>query len=122
PYNGTTTTCEALSMGVPVVSLRGQTHASRVGLSLLSALNLADLVADSPDSYVALATSLARDPARLAALPATLPPPLSQSPRAARLRATLPTPPPPAPPCDRPAFADRFQAMLRDLWRLWCTS
>lgn len=65
PYNGTTTTCEALWMGVPVVTLAGNTHASRVGVSILKNAGLSELIALNPDQYVAIATDLARTPARL---------------------------------------------------------
>jgi protein O-GlcNAc transferase len=61
PYNGATTTCEALWMGVPVVSLSGDTHASRMGRSLLTAAGLRDLVADSVDGFVRAAAGLASD-------------------------------------------------------------
>jgi protein O-GlcNAc transferase len=61
PYHGTTTTCDALYMGVPVVSLAGKTHVSRVGVSLLARVGLSDLVADSADAYVARAIALAHD-------------------------------------------------------------
>ena len=67
-YNGTTTTCEALWMGVPVVSLRGERHASRVGASLLNAVRLDELIASDAVDYVSLAKSLAEDAARLSAL------------------------------------------------------
>ncbi len=68
PYNGATTTCEALWMGAPVVSLAGRSHASRMGLSLLSAAGLPELARDSEAGFLAAAAELAADPARLAAL------------------------------------------------------
>jgi len=61
PYNGTTTTCEALWMGVPVVTLRGDRHAGRVGASIMNHIDLEELVADSIDGYMELAQSLAGD-------------------------------------------------------------
>lgn len=72
PYNGTTTTCEALWMGVPVVSLAGARHAGRVGASLLTAAGLADWLADSPESYIAIARQRAADIVGLATLRASL--------------------------------------------------
>src|SRR5207302_1471226 len=65
PYHGTTTTCEALWMGVPVVTLAGTTHASRVGVSLLSNVGLQELVADSPEAYIRIAVKLSSDIASL---------------------------------------------------------
>lgn len=61
PYNGATTTCEALWMGVPVVTRRGRTHTSRMGASLLLAIGRAEWVADSDADYVATIVRLAGD-------------------------------------------------------------
>ncbi len=61
PYNGTTTTCEALYMGVPVITLEGKTHRSRVGVSLLNQVGLQHLVAKNEEDYVSIASSLASD-------------------------------------------------------------
>ena len=68
PYHGTTTTCEALWMGVPVVTCAGETHASRVGGSLLSRTGLDELVTCSMQGYVETAISVARDVPRLCRL------------------------------------------------------
>ncbi len=68
PYNGTTTTCEALWMGVPVVTLAGRVHAGRVGVSLLSNAGLAELIAQDEASYGDIAVRLSTDPERLAEL------------------------------------------------------
>lgn len=103
PYNGTTTTCEALWMGVPVVSLVGQLHAGRVGLSLLSAIGHPELAAPTPDAYIQTAAALARDHARVAELHRTL----RDTVRGSAL-------------CDAKAYARRFESTLRDLWRTFC--
>jgi len=68
PYGGGTTSCDALWMGVPVVTLAGARSFSRSGASLLSNVGLDELVAQRPDDYVSRAVMLARDRARLAAL------------------------------------------------------
>ena len=72
PYHGTTTTCESLYMGVPVVSLAGDSHVCRVGLSVLHAAGCGEWCATSEDRYVAIAKSLAADRAALARTRATL--------------------------------------------------
>jgi protein O-GlcNAc transferase len=105
PYNGTTTTCEALWMGVPVVSLAGTTHASRVGLSLLTATGHADWVAENPDAYIAKALALAGD----RALRGNLRSSLRQSTAASIL-------------CDHANQTRRFEHALTDAWREWCAS
>ena len=80
PYHGTTTTCEALWMGVPVITLAGDRHAARVGVSLLTAIGCEELIAYSPDEYVAIAVALAHDPERIAVLRRTLRQKLAGSP------------------------------------------
>jgi predicted O-linked N-acetylglucosamine transferase (SPINDLY family) len=100
PYHGTTTTCEALWMGVPVVSLLGDRHASRVGFSLLTAVGCAEWVARTPEEYLQIAAGLASDPAGLAALRTGL---------RGRVSASL--------LCDHAGQAARFGAAVRDCWR-----
>ncbi len=103
PYNGTTTTCEALWMGVPVISLKGGHHVARVGLSLLSAVDLLELVADSETDYVRIAVELAQDAARLKALRHSL--------RGRMAASKL---------CDPKDMAQALEAEYRRLWRWHC--
>jgi len=105
PYHGTTTTLDSLLMGVPVVTLAGQNHASRVGVSLLTQVGLPDLIARTGDEYVAKAVALAGDPARLGTLHETL--------RRQLLESTL---------CDGPGFTSKFEFALRGMWLAWCRS
>jgi predicted O-linked N-acetylglucosamine transferase (SPINDLY family) len=103
PYHGTTTTCEALWMGVPVVSLAGRTHVSRVGVSLLSNAGLPELVAKTPEDYVAIASELAANRPRLDALRAQM---------RSKLRSS--------PLLDGRRFAADVEAAYRQMWRNWC--
>lgn len=105
PYNGTTTTCEALFMGVPTVTLAGDRHAARVGVSLLTAAGMPELIARSPDEYVELARRLASDPAGLAGLRREIRPRLLGSPL-----------------CDGPGYARRLEEAYRAMWRRWCAA
>jgi predicted O-linked N-acetylglucosamine transferase (SPINDLY family) len=65
PYNGTTTTCEALWMGVPVITSPGSHHVARVSSSILTHLGLEELIADNSEDYVQRTLALAADPHRL---------------------------------------------------------
>jgi predicted O-linked N-acetylglucosamine transferase (SPINDLY family) len=103
PYNGGTTTCEALWMGVPVVTLAGDTAVSRLGLTICENLGLSELVAFSEDDYVRIATEVASDQPRLAALRATL---------RARMQAS--------PLMDAPRFGRHVETAYRTMWRKWC--
>ena len=103
PNNGTTTTCEALWMGVPVVTLRGDRHAARVGASLLSQIGLTDLIANSVEEYVEVAVALARNPGRLDDMRRSLRPQLLASPL-----------------CDGRASARKIEATFRKMWHRWC--
>jgi protein O-GlcNAc transferase len=102
PYHGTATTCEALWMGVPVITLAGTTHVSRVGASLLSNLGLPELIANGPDQYVKIAADLANDRARLTELRRTL---------RDRMADSLLT--------DGPLFAREVESNYRRMWRKW---
>ncbi len=103
PYNGTTTTCEALWMGVPVVALAGVMHAGRVGVTLLKNVGLESLVARDTDDYVAIAAGLARDPARVETL-------------RRELRSRVRT----SPVMDGDGLSRRFVGALREMWSGWC--
>ncbi|WP_157447586.1 O-linked N-acetylglucosamine transferase, SPINDLY family protein [Chthoniobacter flavus] len=103
PYNGGLTTCEAMWMGVPVVTCPGETFASRHGLAHLTAAGVPETIARDPDDYVKIAVDLARDLPRLATLRAGLREKLASSPL-----------------CDGERFAKNFGTLLRSAWRRWC--
>jgi protein O-GlcNAc transferase len=88
PYNGVTTTCDALWMGVPVISLTGVTNVSRQGVRFLRNVDLAELLASSPGDYVRIAADLARDMPKLTALHGHLRERMSRSPLLDSMRLT----------------------------------
>lgn len=99
PYNGTTTTCEALWMGVPVITLAGDLHAGRVGVSLMRQLDLSDWIAQSPEEYVSMVLSVAANPPERRIL--------RQWMAAAALT-------------DAEGFTRHFEEALRGIWRDYC--
>jgi predicted O-linked N-acetylglucosamine transferase (SPINDLY family) len=103
PYNGTTTNCDALWMGVPVITLAGRTHVARVGTSQLSNLGLPELIARSPDDYVRIAVQLAGDPERLQTLRQGLRQRMAASPL-----------------MDAARFTRHLEAAYRQMWKRWC--
>jgi len=105
PFTGSTTTFEALWMGVPVVSLAGSTFMGRWTASMLHAVKLEELIAHSADEYVGIAARLARDPARLSALRAGL--------RERVLHSSI---------CDEQRTVRYFERALRAVWQRWCRS
>jgi predicted O-linked N-acetylglucosamine transferase (SPINDLY family) len=105
PYHGTTTTCEALWMGVPVVTLAGDRHAARVGMSLLQAAGHPEWVASDWEGYIQLAAGLARDRARREGASLGLRDQLRGSPL-----------------LDHAGQAARFGAAVRACWANWCAA
>lgn len=72
PYNGTTTTCEALIMGRPVITLEGSHHVSRVGVSILKNAGHPEFIARDPDTYINLVTMLSQNQEHLISLHQTI--------------------------------------------------
>lgn len=104
PYNGTTTTCEALWMGVPVLSVEGYRHTGRVGLSLLHAVGLHnEFVAPDVETYIARAVAWGQNPGRLADVRVGLRERMASSP----LR-------------DEIGFTRQLERVYREVWRTWC--
>ena len=105
PYNGTTTTCEALWMGVPVITLAGQAHAGRVGVSILNQIGLSSCIAATQDEYVMIANRLAKNLDELKQLRAEL--------RNRMLASPL---------CDATGFTRAVEAAYREMWERWCAT
>ncbi len=105
PYNGTTTTCEAIWMGVPVVTLEGNRHVGRVGVSLLNQVGLTDLIGKTPEEYVRIAVGLANDLDKLATLRSSL--------RERMAGSSL---------CDGATFTRGLEMAYRNMWSKWCAT
>jgi protein O-GlcNAc transferase len=103
PYNGGTTTVEALWMGIPVVTLRGDRFVGRMGESIMMNLGLEECVTVNEEAYISKAIDLASDLPRLAALRSGLRNQLLDSPL-----------------CDGPGFTRDLEAAYRHIWTSWC--
>ena len=103
PYNGGTTTLDALYMGVPVITLTGQSGMSRAGVSILTNAGLTELIATGPEEYVRLAVELARNRPRLNDLSSGL--------RERLIRSPL---------MDAPRFVKNLESAYRTMWRKYC--
>lgn len=103
PFTGSTTTFDALWMGVPVVTLLGDHMVARWSGAMLKKLKLDELVAQSEDEYVKIAQSLAQDPDRLASLRASLRERLARSPL-----------------CDEKGRTRQIERAYRWMWAKWC--
>jgi len=103
PYNGHTTSLDSFWMGVPVVTLVGQTPVSRAGWCQLSNLGLTELAAHTPDQFLQIAVDLAKDMPRLQQLRSDLRSRMEQSPL-----------------MDAAAFARSIETMYRQIWQQWC--
>jgi len=105
PCNGMTTTCHALWMGVPTVTLEGASAVSRAGRSLLLTIGLPEWIARSEEEYVRIAAERASDLPQLSNLRATL--------RGRMQSSAL---------MDGPRFARHVENAFRTMWRQWCAS
>ncbi len=105
PYNGTTTTCEALWMGIPVVVLTGNSHVSRVGVSLLSNVGLTEFVAETKDEYIRICSNLAKSPEKLLEIRKGM--------RSRMENSSL---------LDIDGFVSDIESEYRNMWRTFCKS
>jgi protein O-GlcNAc transferase len=103
PYNGITTTCDALYMGTPVLTLVGQTAAGRTGKAILNVIGLKQMVAETAGEFIGKGAELAADIPRLAEIRRTLRGRLEDSPL-----------------MDASRFADDMENAYRSMWRTWC--
>jgi predicted O-linked N-acetylglucosamine transferase (SPINDLY family) len=92
-------------MGIPVITLNGQVHAARVGVSLLTQTGLEDLIAEDPASYADMAVQLSENPERLANLHSSL--------RETMRHSSL---------CNGKQFTGELEQAYRNMWNTWCQS
>ncbi len=104
PWNGHTVSCHALWMGVPVITLAGNRHASRMGVSILTNLDLNHCIANSEPEFITAAASLGQDTQQLARLRQEL-----------RLRMQA------SKLCNGNEFTQNLEQRYRSMWRKWCT-
>jgi protein O-GlcNAc transferase len=105
PFNGATTTCEAMWMGVPVITLAGTSYHSRSGVSALSNVGLTRLIANSPDEYISIAVNLSKDLRKLQSLREHLRGMMKDSPL-----------------CNAKGFTADLEKCYRSIWEEWCRS
>jgi len=105
PFNGAATTCEAMWMGVPVITLTGTAYHSRVGISLLSNVGLPELVAKTSEEYISIAVNLAKDLKKLESLREDIRKMMMDSPL-----------------CDAKKFTRNLEQCYRTMWETWCNS
>jgi predicted O-linked N-acetylglucosamine transferase (SPINDLY family) len=103
PYTGCTTTCEALWMGVPVITLAGKESRSRMSLSVLKQVGLDECIAESTDAYINIASQLAADIVKLQQMRSGLRGKVQQS--------SL---------LDAATFTRAVESAYRDIWKQWC--
>jgi predicted O-linked N-acetylglucosamine transferase (SPINDLY family) len=103
PWNGITTTCDALWMGVPVITLAGSAYASRAGVSLLTNVGIPELVARTPEEYISIAVNLAADLTKLQSLREHLREMMRRSPL-----------------CDANKFTANLESCYHKMWETWC--
>lgn len=105
PWNGHTTSCEAMWMGIPVITLYGKSHAGRLCASVLDQVGLSQLIAKTPDDYVRIAVDLAGDIGKLETLRGNLRETMDQSPL-----------------CDGKIFTEILEESYRHMWEKWCSA
>jgi len=105
PYNGTTTTCEALYMGVPVITLLGDRHSSRVSASILQSINHPELFGETKKQYLQTCRDLSKTPEKLREIRSSL--------RSEILNSPL---------CDKQRFAGDMEDLYRSIWKGYCQS